>query len=128
MVESEAQAAAVPGGEFRLTFKVVNEGFGNLYNKRPVEVVLRPKAGGESVRLTTGEDPRRWMPGREMAVRVVATLPEAIAAGEYEVLLWLPDLAASLQGRPEYAVRLANSEVWEPASGINRLAHVVTVE
>ena len=128
LVDSEAPAAAAPGGEIRLAFTIVNEGFGNLYNKRPLVVVLRPKAGGESILLATGEDPRRWMTGRETAVRIAANIPEAAAIGEYEVLLWLPDLAASLQDRPEYAVRLANAGVWEPASGMNRLAHVVTVE
>lgn len=95
--ESEVSPVAAPGGEFRLTFTVANLGFGNLYNKRPVEVVLRPKASGESIRLATDEDPRRWMAGRETVVRFAGRLPEGTAAGEYDVLLWLPDLATSLQ-------------------------------
>ena len=128
LVDSEAPVTARPGGGISLAFTVFNEGFGNLYNQRPLEVVLRPKAGGDWIRLATAEDPRRWMTGRETAVRVVATIPEATAAGEYDVLLSLPDLASSLEGRPEYAVRLANAGVWEPASGMNLLAHVVKVE
>jgi hypothetical protein len=42
--------------------------------------------------------------------------------GVCDILLQLPDSAPSLSDRPEYAVRLANPGVWEPATGMNRLA------
>jgi hypothetical protein len=127
LVDSTAPAVAAPGGEFELKFTIANDGFANLYNARPLEVVLRPKAGGEAIRIATGEDPRRWMPGRNTAVRIAARIPRRCPAGEYELFLSLPDLATSLQGRPEYSIRLANAGIWEPSSGMNRLAHVLTI-
>jgi hypothetical protein len=46
-------------------------------------------------------------------------LPRDIVAGD-KLALWLPDAAPGLQSRPEYAVRLANSDVtW--SSGYNVL-------
>lgn len=128
LVDSEAPAAAAAGEEFWLALTVANEGFGNLYNKRPVEIVLRAGSSGETIRLATEEDPRRWMTGRETKVRLTGRIPEAAEPGEYEVLLGLPDPAASLRGRPEYAIRLANEDVWEASSGMNRLGHVVSVQ
>jgi hypothetical protein len=127
LVDSEASAAVAAGGEFRLSFTVANEGFGNLYNQRPLEIVLRPAGGGEELRLATGEDPRRWMTGRNTLVQLVVRIPAKTKPGEYQVLLSLPDSSETLRGRPEYAIQLANAEVWEPAGGMNRLAHTVQV-
>jgi hypothetical protein len=128
LVDSEASAAVAPGGEFRLSFTLANEGFGNLYNQRPMEIVLRPAGGGEQLRLATGEDPRRWMAGRNTPVQLVVRIPEETEPGEYRVLLSLPDSSETLRGRPEYAIQLANAEVWEPAGGMNRLAHMVAIQ
>jgi hypothetical protein len=127
LVDSEASTAAAAARELRVNFTVANDGFANMYNQRPVEIVLRPKAGGKVVRLATKEDPRRWMTGRTTAVRISAPLPKGIKPGEYDVFLALPDLADSLRSRPEYAVRFANAGVWDAATGMNRLAHVVKI-
>jgi len=42
-------------------------------------------------------------------------------------LLGLPDAAASLAARPEYAIALANDKLWEPATGLNSLNYFVSV-
>ena len=127
LVNSSAPEAAVSGAEFELNFTIANDGFANLYNERPLEVVLRPKAGGGAVRIATGEDPRRWMPGRNTDVRIVARIPSDTQAGEYEVFLSLPDLSPALRDRPEYSIRLANDGIWEQSSGMNLLSHIVTI-
>ena len=128
LVDSKASAEVAPGGEFRLSFTVANDGFGNLYNQRPLEIVLRPVDGGEELRLATWEDPRRWMTGRNTLVEFAVRIPAETKPGEYQVLLSLPDSSETLRGRPEYAIQLANAEVWEPTRGMNRLAHSVKVE
>ena len=55
-------------------------------------------------------------------------IPVAMAPGAYDVLLSLPDDARGLKERPEYAIRLANADVWEPATGLNSLRASVQVE
>jgi hypothetical protein len=127
MVDSEAPAAAAPAGELRLSLSIANDGFANLYNPRPVEIVLRAKAGGTPVRLATKEDPRRWMTGATTTVRLSAALPKALTPGEYDLYLALPDAAEPLRSRPEYAIRFANQGVWDAAAGMNRLAHTVKI-
>jgi hypothetical protein len=39
----------------------------------------------------------------------------------YQLGLWLPDASSSLRNAPAYAVRFANNNVWDAATGINIL-------
>jgi hypothetical protein len=48
-------------------------------------------------------------------------LPPNMKPGKYKLALWLPDAFANLQTRPEYAVRLANKEMWDAEKGYNLL-------
>ena len=116
-------SARVQGTQVQVEITVRNDGFGNLYNPRPVFLVCRNRAMGRSERVPIGDDPRLWMPGETSGFHVSAKLP----AGEYDLLLELPDAAAALRDRPEYCVRLANEGVWEAATGMNRLAETVVV-
>jgi hypothetical protein len=70
-----------------------------------------------------GIDVRRWGPGTHTMtarLRVPADLPH----GSYELSLVLPDAAAALATRPEYAIRLANAAVWNEAIVANRLGTI----
>jgi len=117
-------SATVEGGSVRVTVRIRNDGFADLYNPRPVFLVLRNRASGSLQRITVDSDPRRWMPSEESVIRMeVRAVP-----GEYDVLLYLPDAAERLRDRPEYAVRFANDGVWEPDTGMNRLSTVVKVQ
>ena len=116
-------AAQVEGRELRVSVTVRNDGFANLYNPRPVILVLRERSTGRIQRVPIATDARRWMPSESATFRVTATL----APGEYDILLHLPDAAPSLRDRPEFAVRLANPGVWEPATGMNRLAETAAI-
>jgi Domain of unknown function (DUF4832)/Domain of unknown function (DUF4874) len=113
----------VAGTAVTVTATVRNDGFGNLYNPRPVILVLRNRATGREERAPVATDPRRWNPGESTALRMMAN----VRPGEYDVLLYLPDAAESLRSRPEYSLRFANTGVWEPATGMNHLADVAHV-
>jgi hypothetical protein len=54
-------------------------------------------------------------------------LPAGTAAGTYSLSLWLPDEASSLRALPAYAVRFANTDIWNAANGSNLLSSNVTV-
>jgi hypothetical protein len=115
-------------GEFRMTFTVANDGWANLYNPRPVEVVLRNTATHQESRLQVKTDPRLWMPGESTVVNMSAALPPTMTAGTYQVLLQLPDAAPGLKGRPEYSIRFANPDVWEAATGMNSLQRTIKIQ
>lgn len=121
---------AVAGGAFDLSFTVVNDGFASPYNPRGLEVVLRLASTGELYRfpLQAQHDPRTWLPDLgEITVNVQAELPVAMPPGRYDVLLALPDPHPTLYNRPEYAIRLANTGMWEAQTGFNRIGASIDV-
>ena len=120
LIESSARVA---GKEARVSVTLRNEGFGNLYNPRPVVLVLRDHSTGRIVRVPASTDPRRWMTSESTTFRVTAVLPP----GEYEILLHLPDAATALRNHPEFAIRFANADVWESKTGMNRLSEAAVV-
>jgi hypothetical protein len=112
---------ARPGGTASISFQLENFGFAALTNPRPVILVL----SGEGQRYETElpADPRLWLPGGhsfEARVRLPSTLPP----GLYSLALFLPDAAENLRDRPEYAVRLANTGLWDESDGKNALVNL----
>ena len=84
--------------ELRMSFTVANDGWANLYNPRPVDVILRNTATRQEVRLPVKNDPRLWMPGESTVVNVSAyALPAGMTAGTYQrCFCKLPDAAPTL--------------------------------
>ena len=109
-----------PGGTLSLNIRLSNDGFAAMYNPRPLYIVLL--GGGKRFEApVTNIDPRRWAPGQEQTISVSLALPATIPAGTYQLGLWLPDASSSLRNSPAYAVRFANNNVWDAATGINIL-------
>ena len=121
LVES---AVTVNGNTVQVTARVRNDGYADLYNPRPLYLVLRNRSDGTTTLTRVHQDPRRWFPGEDTEISMQSSAPP----GEYDVLLYLPDASERLQARPEYAVRFANQDVWEPATGMNRLSEVAKVQ
>lgn len=118
-----------PGGLLNLTVNITNTGFASLMNPRPLFVVLFPSPDGRGVKGEVGPsvrlelDPRTWEPGNSSFTASIR-LPARIADGQYNLALWLPDEAESLQGNPLYAVQFANEGVWDESTGYNILGKV----
>jgi hypothetical protein len=111
--------AAKPGGTLELTIRLRNEGFAAPFNPRPLHVVLSSPEARFDAKLSV--DSRKWEPG-EHKVTVRLSIPSKAPRTAYKLSLSLPDDAASLAGRPEYAVRFANSGIWDAKEGVNVLA------
>jgi hypothetical protein len=121
--------AAHPGASLPVSIAISNDGWAAPSNPRPVELWLRNVATGDIVRLPLDSaDPRRWAAGTTVTVSQALAVPAGLAAGSYALLLALPDAAPALRARPEYAIRLANPNVWDAASGANDLRAVVNVK
>jgi hypothetical protein len=120
--------AAKPGDAVSIQLDLINVGFAAPFNPRPVELLLRATNNGERYRVRLSDDPRFWLPGGathtiSATVGLLPTMPN----GEYELLLSLPAPETSLADRTEYAIRLANENVWESTTGYNRLLHTLQV-
>lgn len=116
------------GGTFPFTLKVKNTGFASPYNARTAYVVLKNTASsGEEYKIALTSDPRFWASQSEVTINETLTLPSNMVQGTYRLYLSLPDAATGLSSRPEYAIRTANNNTWEAASGYNNLNFTMTV-
>jgi len=113
------------GEELKVVITIVNEGFASPMNPRDIRVLLVNKADSKDViSVTPNSDPRFWGPDGEHKVEA-SFKPKS--AGEYDICLYLPDPQPTLAKDSRYAIRLANENCWDAATGYNYLA-TVTVE
>lgn len=112
-----------PGGVLTVTTVMRNDGFGKVYNPRPIDIVLRNVTTGESRTIRAVSDARAMFPlgGEVRTIQLSVNLPAELAQGDYEVSLRLPDASASLASDPRYSVRFANNGLWDATAGLNRL-------
>lgn len=111
-----------PGGVLNLKVELENTGFSAPVNPRPIFVVLQQD---KSIFLTTLNplDPCSFQPGAS-SFTAQLRLPSNMAEGAYNLALWLPDSAESLQSNPLYAIRFANENTWDETTGYNLLGQV----
>jgi hypothetical protein len=128
VLKSAKAPESVPlGGSLRLHLEITNEGFATPFNARPVEAVLRNVDTGETHVLPLDADPRRWWSGETRNYPLRVDLPADVGLGVYDVLVNLPDPAATLRNDPRYKIRFANAGTWEAATGFNNLGLRVIV-
>jgi Domain of unknown function (DUF4832)/Domain of unknown function (DUF4874) len=115
-------------------FTIKNVGYASPYNPRGLELIARHRETGKVYRLPLlkprikTHDPRFWLPqAGKISVDVRARIPQAAPPGVYELLLNLPDPMPKLANRPEYAIRLANDQMWEAKTGYNSLRRTIEV-
>jgi hypothetical protein len=114
-----------PGQSLQLAIQLENQGFAAPFNPRQVVLIMRSQQTGEVYEAILPDDPRLWLAGETHLIE--ASIPIAMAEGDYELLLHLADPEASLRDDPAQAIRLANDGLWEPATGYNQLGHTVSV-
>lgn len=128
VLRSASFPKSISAGQFlSFTIELVNRGYASCYNPRPVNIVFRNTSNSQQFIINTDGDPRRWYSGN-IRWESSAALPADIIPGKYEVFLAFPDQYSSIASRPEYAIRLANENVWESATGYNKLGLQVEVK
>lgn len=116
-----------PNGIFNLNFKIINRGFASPFNPRNLEIILRNDSNNNKYKLLTNEDPRFWLSGDTVIVNISAGIPSNMLEGKYTVHLFLSDPEPKLHDNPNYAIRLANLNLWEDSTGYNSLNHTVNI-
>ncbi len=114
------------GMQLAFSVTVENVGYASPYNSRPVQLIMRNKTSGAAFVFAIDTDVRRWYSGTHLIIGKFIT-DTAMPAGEYDLLLSLPDASESLSKRPEYAIRLANEATWDEATGYNNLNKVIRI-
>lgn len=124
------------GEEMDISITLRNVGYAAPYNPRLVKLIFRNSRDQDikyEVNLDT--DPRLWLPEKDIVLRHSLCLPEDMIAGNYDLLLHLPDPEPSLTQDPKYSIKFANvggavsrELLWEPATGYNDLLKDVDIE
>ena len=115
------------GSSMAFTLTVNNIGYASPFNERPVKLILKNKISGQEVQYTLSTDIRKWFSGTIKIETAIAT-GASLTAGVYDMYLYMPDKYSSIAAKPEYAIRLANTDLWDAVTGYNKLQATVTVK
>lgn len=124
--KGEFPGSAQAGQPLSFKIELQNKGYASCYNPRPVKLVLRHTGSGAEYTVDTDGDPRRWFSG-DTNWETSVSLPANMQKGKYKLFLFLPDKYESIASNPDYAIRLANENVWEAAKGYNNLNAEIAV-
>lgn len=119
-------SAVKAGGVLQFVINLENTGYTSPYNERPVKLILRKQGSSEIFSFDINTDIRKWYSGAmklESSITTLASMPK----GTYELLLFIPDKYVSIANRPEYAIRIANKDMWESNTGYNKLFATVDI-
>jgi hypothetical protein len=127
-------SAVLAGQSGDLTLILRNNGWARAFNPRGVQILLKHQSTGAVVRMALASiDPRAWLPGSTSSVTASFAVPGGTPAGAYDVLLALPDGAASLERDVRYSVRPANaddaskSQGWDERLGAFRAGTTLSI-
>ncbi|MBO1363117.1 DUF4832 domain-containing protein [Prevotella sp. A2931] len=128
LTRGEYSTKHIPGSTLNVKLSLQNIGFAAMYNPRKVQLILRSTDGTTEYVAALGDDPRAWKPLRATTLTADVALPADLPAGDYKLFLFLPDAESSISARADYAVRLANKDMWEAATGYNNLGVTIKVD
>ncbi|WP_297516873.1 DUF4832 domain-containing protein [Flavobacterium sp.] len=118
---------AVLGATLPVTLRLINSGYASPYNARTVALILKNNTTQQFFPLPMNTDPRRWLGTSEIVVSENIPLPSSLPVGNYSVYLHVADASSSLASRPEYAIRMANQNMWDATTGFNNLNFNINV-
>lgn len=109
------------GTTIDFTMNITNTGYGNVTSKKNVYLVFRNTSGVEYKKLLN-VDPRFWRTTHSFSQSLVKDIPD----GQYTLYLHIAD--PNLESRPEYSIKLANSDVaFESTTGYNNLNQTIDI-
>lgn len=114
------------GGSFNFMINLSNTGFASIVNPRPLIMVF--DNGSQTYELPINLDVRRWYDGGNYTIAESLILPSNMTLGTYNIYLYLPDAAPTISDDPDFAVQLANSNMWQSSTGWNDLQMQVDVQ
>lgn len=127
LVNAKFPATAAAGAGITPTINITNKGFAPLYHKKDLYLVLKNKTSGTYYEKPLAADLRLCKPEQIQSIGESVSL-SGIPAGEYELYLRIADKAASLKTRIEYAVQLANTNMWVTENGgMNNLKQTIII-
>lgn len=113
----------VNDGNFDLTLEVSNKGYARPFKKRNVHLILKNTITNEVTTSLINTDIRTW----ESSITLNQNFDLELS-GTFQLYLWMPDDATSLQSNSDYCIQFANLNTWEAETGYNNLLQTVTLD
>lgn len=117
---------ATVNGSFELNTVIDNAGFAPVYNAKKTYLVFKSVADGVIYKKALAFDVRKVVPDLDYNLKESVNL-SGIPTGNYELFIKIEDGSASLAERPEFSIRLANTDTWVASTGSNKLLHTLTI-
>jgi hypothetical protein len=127
LASSSVKKEIALNGSLELNAVINNSGFAPVYNPKNAFLILKSTANGTVYKKKLSFDVRKVAPRVTFELKESVSLSE-IPAGTYELLLKIEDSSSKLSERPEYAIRLANTGLWEATTGFNKLSQTVIIK
>lgn len=127
-IQSEMPQSISKSLKIPLRLVMQNQGWASPFNRRLVEIVFKDRKSGKIYKsdVSSQTDPRQWLPEKgKFTVNLQIT--HKLTPGTYDLYLNLPDPMPKLKNRAEYSIQLANSNMWNQASGFNNLGRTISI-
>ncbi len=111
------------GPDVKVRILLDNVGFARAFVHRNAYLVFRHTTSGAEKRVQIQTDIRRWESNVELLAVIAAS---ELTLGVHDVFLHVPD--TRLENRVEYAIRFANTDVWNAQTGMNKLGVVALTD
>lgn len=121
-VLDSAELPKTASDKLDVTLYLRNVGYAAPTKERYAYLILKSASGGETS-YKFDQDMRHW----DGSVELTGSFDLPAASTTYELFLYFPDINASISDRPEYAIRLANGDTWDSATGMNNLNRTLSV-
>jgi Domain of unknown function (DUF4832)/Domain of unknown function (DUF4874) len=122
LLKATLPVAVNAGQPVTVKLQIRNSGFGKVYNKRPLDLVFVGADQVLTVRLTPDARSKLPLAGQTVESEWTVAAPSGLKAGQiYHLHLRLPDPSIRLEADTRYAMRLANSNMWDPVTGRHNL-------
>lgn len=116
LVNAKFPETATVNGSIAPVINIINKGYAPLYHKKDAALILKSKTSGTYYEKPLTADLRLCKPEVTQSIGETISL-SGIPAGEYDLYLRIADKSASLKTRIEYAIQLANTNVWVTENG-----------
>lgn len=127
LVDAVLEKTAALNADYTVKLNIADKGYAPLYHRKISYLVLKNRTTGTYYEKALTADLRQCKPNVALAINETVSL-SGIPAGEYDLYLRVADKAANLKTRNEYAVRLANTDVWtDDNGGMNNLKRVLKI-
>lgn len=127
----EADDISRSGYELHITAEMGNMGVAPIVNPRDIAIILRNEQTNEEVKILVEMKGKSQLffpqPQEVKEFNLSVSLPSGMKSGRYGLLISFPDPCETISNRPEYSIRLYNSDMWEENTGYHKTGLVIEV-